>query len=145
MGSGSMSQDQVRRAQQALQDKGYNVGGVDGIMGPRTASALRQFQQAQGMSASGQLDSQSMGALGLSADASSSMNRGTSGSSGMSSGSSSGASSGTTGSGSGASGTGASDTSNTRSPSSATTTSPNGSPGSAVPSAPGSGNRSNSK
>ena len=54
---------QVSQLQQALNEKGYNVGTVDGQMGPKTKTALRQFQQAQGLSASGQLDSQTMAAL----------------------------------------------------------------------------------
>ena len=37
----------VRQAQQRLVDKGYDAGVVDGIWGPRTANALRQFQRDQ--------------------------------------------------------------------------------------------------
>jgi peptidoglycan hydrolase-like protein with peptidoglycan-binding domain len=56
----------VRNVQQALQDKGFDVGAVDGVMGPRTESALRQFQQQQGISASGHLDRRTLGALNVS-------------------------------------------------------------------------------
>jgi hypothetical protein len=57
----------VRDVQQALQDKGYDVGPVDGVIGPRTQSALRQFQQQQqGIPSSGRLDSQTLGALNVS-------------------------------------------------------------------------------
>ncbi|MGE5793962.1 MAG: peptidoglycan-binding domain-containing protein [Bacteroidota bacterium] len=57
----------VRDVQQALQDKGYDVGSVDGVMGPRTQSALREFQQQQGINSSGRLDQQTLGALNVSA------------------------------------------------------------------------------
>ena len=73
---------QVSQIQQALNDKGLNAGPVDGKMGPKTKSALKQFQQQQGLQASGQLDSQTLAALNTngSASASSSTSAGTNGS-----------------------------------------------------------------
>jgi hypothetical protein len=66
-GNGSMqNDDQVREAQRALNDRGYSAGTVDGIMGPHTEQALRQFQQAQGLGVTGTLDAQTMSALGVS-------------------------------------------------------------------------------
>jgi hypothetical protein len=62
---GEMQSGTVRDAQRALNDKGYSAGTVDGIMGPHTEQALRQFQQAQGLDTSGSLDSQTLSALGL--------------------------------------------------------------------------------
>jgi phage tail tape-measure protein len=56
----------VRSAQEALNNKGYNVGAVDGVWGPNTESAVRQFQQAQGLQQSGRLDQQTLSALGIS-------------------------------------------------------------------------------
>jgi His-Xaa-Ser repeat protein HxsA len=55
----------VRSVQQALKQKGYDVGTIDGQFGPSTESALRQFQQAQGLSQSGSLDAQTLSALGV--------------------------------------------------------------------------------
>ena len=46
----------VRQAQQRLLDKGYNPGDIDGIPGPRTSNALRQFQRDQGLMSTGRLD-----------------------------------------------------------------------------------------
>ena len=48
-----------------LQDirKSYNVGTPDGAAGPKTAKALREFQQAQGLPATGKLDTATAGAL----------------------------------------------------------------------------------
>jgi len=46
----------VRGAQQALRDKGFDPGPVDGTMGPRTTAAVRDFQSKEGLTATGQLD-----------------------------------------------------------------------------------------
>lgn len=55
----------VRRAQEALNAKGYNVGTVDGRWGPNTEGAVRSFQEKNGIAASGTLDSPTMSALGI--------------------------------------------------------------------------------
>jgi peptidoglycan hydrolase-like protein with peptidoglycan-binding domain len=55
----------VRAAQQALRDQGYNPGPIDGVMGPRTTAALRDYQTKQGLTASGQLDDATMDKLGV--------------------------------------------------------------------------------
>jgi murein L,D-transpeptidase YcbB/YkuD len=55
----------VQAAQQALNDRGYDVGAVDGIFGPQTESAVRSFQQAQGLPQTGTLDSATLAALGV--------------------------------------------------------------------------------
>src|SRR5256885_6869473 len=57
----------VQQAQQALNDKGFDAGTPDGKLGPHTKAALNKFQQSQGISASGQLDGQTLAALGVSA------------------------------------------------------------------------------
>jgi peptidoglycan hydrolase-like protein with peptidoglycan-binding domain len=56
----------VKQAQQALNDKGFKVGKVDGIAGPKTQAAVQKFQQKQGINASGSLDSQTLLALNVS-------------------------------------------------------------------------------
>src|SRR5262245_40469185 len=58
-------QHEIRQAQQALGDKGYTVGKVDGVLGHRTAQALRKFQRQQGIPATGRIDGQTASALGL--------------------------------------------------------------------------------
>ena len=55
----------VRAAQQALRDQGFNPGPMDGVMGPRTSAALRDYQTKQGLTASGQLDDATMDKLGV--------------------------------------------------------------------------------
>jgi len=53
----------VRTAQQALMDKGYKPGPIDGIHGPRTSAAVREFQTKEGLKVTGQLDSETMARL----------------------------------------------------------------------------------
>jgi peptidoglycan hydrolase-like protein with peptidoglycan-binding domain len=61
----SMNQETIRDVQQKLQSQGYKVGQVDGRLGPSTKSALKQFQQDQGLPATGQLNQQTASALGV--------------------------------------------------------------------------------
>jgi peptidoglycan hydrolase-like protein with peptidoglycan-binding domain len=56
----------VRKAQVALNGRGYNVGAVDGRWGPNTESAVRRFQEKNGLTATGTLDSSTLSALGVS-------------------------------------------------------------------------------
>jgi hypothetical protein len=55
----------VRSVQQALNEDGYNAGPVDGIIGPRTSGALREFQDANGMPPTGRINSATVAALGI--------------------------------------------------------------------------------
>jgi hypothetical protein len=55
----------VRKAQAALNDKGYDAGTVDGRWGPSTQSAVRRFQAKNGLAESGTLDSSTLSALGV--------------------------------------------------------------------------------
>ncbi len=66
-GGGRSSAD-VRQVQQALSQRGYNVGAVDGVMGPQTRSALSEFQRSNNISTTGRLDQRTMQALNASAD-----------------------------------------------------------------------------
>jgi len=63
--SGKHAEDaaNVRGAQQALRDKGFDPGPVDGKMGPKTSAAIRDFQSKEGISATGQLDSETRSRL----------------------------------------------------------------------------------
>lgn len=62
-----MTSEQVKEVQQALQDRGHDPGPIDGIVGPRTRSAIEQFQQAEGIQPSGQLDAETLTLLGVEA------------------------------------------------------------------------------
>jgi peptidoglycan hydrolase-like protein with peptidoglycan-binding domain len=61
----NLSQSDIRRMQEALDEKGYAAGRADGIMGPRTEAALRSFQQSKGLQATGQPSQQTVAALGI--------------------------------------------------------------------------------
>jgi peptidoglycan hydrolase-like protein with peptidoglycan-binding domain len=65
-GSLNLSREEILQLQVALNEKGFNIGEPDGALGPRTRQALIQFQQRQGFQARGQIDHETMGALGLS-------------------------------------------------------------------------------
>jgi membrane-bound lytic murein transglycosylase B len=45
--------DEKRELQALLRNKGFDPGGVDGIMGPNTIQAVRAWQAAQGLAADG--------------------------------------------------------------------------------------------
>lgn len=63
----ALSDDAVRQLQQKLKDEGYyQEGDVDGIWGPKTEQAVQSFQESQGIESSGQLNAQTVDALGLS-------------------------------------------------------------------------------
>ncbi len=55
----------VREVQQALGEKGFNPGPIDGKWGPRTQAALTKFQNSEGITASRKLDDQTLAALGV--------------------------------------------------------------------------------
>ena len=55
----------VRSVQQALNDKGYNAGPVDGQWGPSTENAVIRFQQASGLPQTGDLERSTLAALGV--------------------------------------------------------------------------------
>ncbi|MBI1733580.1 MAG: peptidoglycan-binding protein [Candidatus Rokubacteria bacterium] len=55
----------VKAAQQALRDRGHDPGPIDGVHGPRTSAALKKFQEAEGLTASGQLDEETMHRLNV--------------------------------------------------------------------------------
>ena len=57
--------NKVTAAQQALARAGYNPGNATGTMDAPTHDAVVQFQRAHGLRATGDLDSQTMSALGL--------------------------------------------------------------------------------
>lgn len=60
------SLDAVRDLQQQLKDQGYyQDGNVDGLVGPKTESALREFQQAQGLDPTGEINAETLAAMGI--------------------------------------------------------------------------------
>ena len=60
----TLNQDQVRRVQQALQKKGFTPGPIDGVLGPHTKSAIRKFQDRYAIQGNGDINNQTLFALG---------------------------------------------------------------------------------
>jgi peptidoglycan hydrolase-like protein with peptidoglycan-binding domain len=55
----------VREAQQALKDKGFDPGPADGVNGPKTRSAVMDFQKQQNLDPDGKLGPKTLGVLGV--------------------------------------------------------------------------------
>jgi hypothetical protein len=62
---GKLSKPIIQKAQQELKKKGINPGPVDGIIGPKTKSALRRYQAENGLPITGELDAETQIALGI--------------------------------------------------------------------------------
>ena len=62
-GSTAPSPARVMAMQQALRDRGYDPGAIDGILGRKTASALRRYQQPENLSATGRMDAETAAKL----------------------------------------------------------------------------------
>ena len=66
---GVVSADTILKVQQRLRELGFYVrDNIDGRWGPRTQTAVGNFQRSQGINPSGQLDPQTLSALGLSGE-----------------------------------------------------------------------------
>ncbi|MEM7208836.1 MAG: peptidoglycan-binding domain-containing protein [Pseudomonadota bacterium] len=63
--SNEMSVAVIIAVQEALEESGFEVGRIDGIIGKKTINALRDFQTEKNLDASGELDSATARALGL--------------------------------------------------------------------------------
>jgi len=66
--SGSVQTDPgqiVANVQSALEQNGYDVGEVDGVLGPRTRAALAEYQQAQGLEPTGAIDEPTLESMGM--------------------------------------------------------------------------------
>ena len=60
---------QIKDVQSLLTDLGYDIGGADGSMGPRTRSAIISFEQANGMPETGRVNAALLDRLELAAGA----------------------------------------------------------------------------
>ena len=55
----------VEAVQEALTERGFEPGKIDGAMGSRTRNALREFQRSIGLPSTGEIDAATIVALGL--------------------------------------------------------------------------------
>jgi peptidoglycan hydrolase-like protein with peptidoglycan-binding domain len=60
----NLDQEGIKKVQDALNKKGFDSGPVDGVVGPKTREAVRRFQDSYGIKATGQIDNQTLYALG---------------------------------------------------------------------------------
>lgn len=64
-GAGKWSKDKVKAIQEALKSKGFDPGEPDGVVGPKTGQALREFQKSQNLQVTGRIDDKTASALGV--------------------------------------------------------------------------------
>jgi peptidoglycan hydrolase-like protein with peptidoglycan-binding domain len=60
-----LNKQEITQLQQKLDQKGFNVGKADGIWGPKTSRALKEFQKQNNLPATGMSDQQTLGDLGI--------------------------------------------------------------------------------
>jgi peptidoglycan hydrolase-like protein with peptidoglycan-binding domain len=63
MASSGMNRSQIEQMQRELASRGLYSGAIDGMAGPQTMAALQQFQEQQGLPASGSFDDATRRAL----------------------------------------------------------------------------------
>ena len=56
---------QIMAMQQALKDKGFDPGPIDGTLGPRTTSALKEYQKSENLTMTGKMDHDTAAKLGV--------------------------------------------------------------------------------
>ena len=60
-----MSQENLKLVQERLKAEGVYAGSVDGLMGPQTETALRRYQEKEGLPVSGAADEETLKQLQL--------------------------------------------------------------------------------
>ncbi len=73
--NGQLSPDLVRQVQQNLTQAGVYKGRADGVWGPQTEAALRDYQQQHNLNATGQLDQPTLSAMNLGTNTNQSYNQ----------------------------------------------------------------------
>jgi hypothetical protein len=59
------SKDKVKEVQEALKGNGFDPGTADGVIGPKTNQAIREFQKSKNLQATGRIDERTASALGV--------------------------------------------------------------------------------
>jgi len=75
--STSDSSENLKAVQQALKDKGYDPGPINGVMTPQTTAAIKSFQSASKISPTGTLTAETSAKLGVQSESSGSGSSGT--------------------------------------------------------------------
>jgi peptidoglycan hydrolase-like protein with peptidoglycan-binding domain len=58
-------QNEIKKMQETLRDKGHYRGKVDGVLGLRTRASIRAYQKAENLPITGQVDTQTADGLGV--------------------------------------------------------------------------------
>ena len=64
-GAAAVHQNEIKKMQETLRNKGHHRGKVDGVFGLRTRASIRSYQKADNLPITGQLDTQTAGKLGV--------------------------------------------------------------------------------
>jgi peptidoglycan hydrolase-like protein with peptidoglycan-binding domain len=67
VGGSQWSKDKVKEIQEALKSNGFDPGTADGVIGPKTNQAIRDFQKSKTLQATGRIDERTASALGVDA------------------------------------------------------------------------------
>jgi peptidoglycan hydrolase-like protein with peptidoglycan-binding domain len=63
--SSGLSRHDIKELQEKLRDKGYYHAHADGVLGPQTRDAIRQYQESEKLPSTGRLDAETSGKLGV--------------------------------------------------------------------------------
>jgi peptidoglycan hydrolase-like protein with peptidoglycan-binding domain len=61
----NLSKEDIEKVQKSLNDKGFHPGKVDGVLGSRTRSGIRDYQRSEKLPVTGRLDAETAGKLGV--------------------------------------------------------------------------------
>jgi peptidoglycan hydrolase-like protein with peptidoglycan-binding domain len=64
-GGQQLSNEQAKKVQEALKSKGFDPGTADGVIGPKTNQAIRDFQKSNNLQVTGRIDDKTASALGV--------------------------------------------------------------------------------
>jgi peptidoglycan hydrolase-like protein with peptidoglycan-binding domain len=73
--NGQLSPDMIRQVQQNLSQAGDYKGRADGVWGPQTEAAVRDYQQQHNLNATGQLDQPTLSTMNLGTNTNQSYNQ----------------------------------------------------------------------
>src|ERR1700676_3386109 len=62
---GDADQNEIKKMQETLRNKGHHRGKVDGVFGLRTRASIRAYQKAENLPITGQVDSRTADRLGV--------------------------------------------------------------------------------
>jgi len=55
----------IENVQKTLSNRGFYQGSIDGIVGPQTRAAIREYQSSEGLAVTGRLDEKTAGKMGV--------------------------------------------------------------------------------